>query len=129
MSLAYNTDFSKMPGLTMVQPPMQITLLNRFWPISVQDSQNVKADDVFSHETYNLPKAYEGKNLHLGDILDFLITRDDDWYTSRVLPWKMTDQISVMWNIFRFNKTMAIWNLIRGPRTLLQKLRPVQTAL
>ena len=56
---------------------------------------------------YNLPEAYKGKNLHLGDIMDFLITRTDDWYTSRVLPWRMTDQLSVEWNIFRFNKTMA----------------------
>ena len=39
--------------------------------------------------------------------MDFLITRTDDWYTSRVLPWRMTDQLSVTWNIFRFNKTMA----------------------
>ena len=39
--------------------------------------------------------------------MDFLITRTDDWYTSRVLPWRMTDQLSVEWNIFRFNKTMA----------------------
>ena len=108
MSLAYNTDFSKMPGLTHGSTTNADNPFEPFFgPISVQDSQNVKADDVFSHETYNLPKAYEGKNLHLGDILDFLITRDDDWYTSRVLPWKMTDQISVMWNIFRFNKTMA----------------------
>jgi hypothetical protein len=77
-----------------------------FGPVSVQDNQNVRADDVFSHETFNLPKAYEGKNLHLQDVIDFLVTREDDWYTSRVLPWKTTDQLSIKWNIFRFNKTM-----------------------
>lgn len=108
MSLAYNTDFSRLPGMTHGNTTNSDNPFEPFFgPISVQDNQNVKADDVFSHETYNLPKAYEGKNLHLGDILDFLITRDDDWYTSRVLPWRMTDQLSVTWNIFRFNKTMA----------------------
>ena len=108
MSLAYNTDFSKMPGLAHGSTTNSDNPFEPFFgPTSVQDNQNVKADDVFSHETYNLPKAYEGKNLHLGDIMDFLITRTDDWYTSRVLPWKMTDQLSVSWNVFRFNKTMA----------------------
>jgi len=38
------------------------------------------------------------------DIMDFLITRTDEWYTSRVCPWRMTDQINVSWNIWRFNK-------------------------
>ena len=108
MSLAYNQDFSKLPGLTTGSTTNSDNPFEPFFgPISVQDNQNVKAEDVYSHETYNLPKAYEGKNLHLGDIMDFLITRTDDWYTSRVLPWRMTDQLSVTWNIFRFNKTMA----------------------
>lgn len=108
MSLAYNQDFSKLPGLTTGSTTNSDNPFEPFFgPVSVQDNQNVRAEDVYSHETYNLPKAYEGKNLHLGDIMDFLITRTDDWYTSRVLPWRMTDQLSVTWNIFRFNKTMA----------------------
>ena len=108
MSLAYNTDFSKMPGLAHGSTTNSDNPFEPFFgPTSVQDNQNVKADDVFSHETYNLPKAYQGKNLHLGDIMDFLITRTDDWYTARVMPWRMTDQLSVQWNVFRFNKTMA----------------------
>ena len=41
------------------------------------------------------------------DIMDWLITRTDEWYTARVCPWRMTDQISVKWNVWRFNKTMA----------------------
>jgi len=123
MSLATNTDFSRMPGLTHGSTTNSDNPFEPFFgPISVQDSQNVKADDVFSHETYNLPKAYEGKNLHLEDILDFLITRDDDWYTSRVMPWKMTDQISVTWNIFRFNKTMLDLEPHQGvPRYVTQE--------
>ena len=107
MSLAYNTDFSKMPSLSTGATTSADNPFEPFFgPISVQDNQNVRAEDVFSHETYNLPKAYEGKNLHLQDVIDFLVTREDDWYTARVLPWKTTDQLSIKWNIFRFNKTM-----------------------
>lgn len=50
------------------------------------------------------PDAYKGKSAYMEDIMDFLITRTDEWYTSRVCPWRMTDQINVSWNIWRFNK-------------------------
>jgi len=64
------------------------------------------AEDKFAHETYNLPKAYEGKNKHLETVLDYLITEEDAWYTSEVLPWVLTEDLSVKWDIFRFNKTL-----------------------
>lgn len=68
--------------------------------------QKMLAEDKFAHETYNLPKAYEGKNKHLESVLDYLITEEDSWYTSVVLPWVLTDDLSVKWDIFRFNKTL-----------------------
>lgn len=68
--------------------------------------QKMLAEDKFAHETYNLPKAYEGKNKHLESVLDYLITQEDAWYTSVVLPWVLTDDLSVKWEIFRFNKTL-----------------------
>lgn len=68
--------------------------------------QKMLAEDRFAHETYNLPKAYEGKNKHLESVLDYLITEEDAWYTSAVLPWVLTDDLSVKWDIFRFNKTL-----------------------
>ena len=108
MSLSYNTDLSKMPALTTGHSHNADNPFEPFFgPVSVQDGQNVSADSVFAHETYNLPAAYKGRNLFLGDMLDFLITRTDDWYTSRVMPFRATDQIHVSWNVFRFNKTMA----------------------
>jgi hypothetical protein len=64
------------------------------------------AEDKFAHETYNLPKAYEGKNKHLESVLDYLITEENAWYTRDVLPWVLTDDLSVKWEIFRFNKTL-----------------------
>ena len=68
--------------------------------------QKMLAEDKFAHETYNLPKAYEGKNKHLESVLDYLITEEDAWYTKDVLPWVLTDDLSVRWDIFRFNKTL-----------------------
>jgi len=68
--------------------------------------QRMLAEDKFAHETYNLPKAYEGKNKHLESVLDYLITEEDAWYTSSILPWVLTDDLSVKWDIFRFNKTL-----------------------
>ena len=107
-TLASNKDFSTLPGLSTGHTTNADNPFEPFFgPSSVQDGQNVKAGDVFSHETYNLPDAYKGKSLFLEDILDWLVTRTDEWYTSRVCPWKMTDQLSVRWNIFRFNRTMA----------------------
>jgi len=68
--------------------------------------QKMLAEDKFAHETFNLPKAYEGKNKHLETVLDYLITEEDSWYTSAVLPWVLTEDLSVKWDIFRFNKTL-----------------------
>ena len=68
--------------------------------------QTMLAEDKFAHETFNLPKAYAGKNKHLETVLDYLITEEDAWYTSSVLPWVLTDDLSVKWDIFRFNKTL-----------------------
>ena len=68
--------------------------------------QKMLAEDKFAHETFNLPKAYEGKNKHLETVLDYLITEEDSWYTSVVLPWVLTEDLSVKWDIFRFNKTL-----------------------
>jgi len=64
------------------------------------------AEDKFAHETYNLPKAYEGKNKYLEKVIDYLVTNENDWYTSQVLPWVETDDLSIKWEIFRFNKTL-----------------------
>ena len=68
--------------------------------------QKMLAEDKFAHETFNLPKAYQGKNKHLETVLDYLITEEDAWYTSTVLPWVLTEDLSVKWDIFRFNKTL-----------------------
>lgn len=69
--------------------------------------ESMRADDQLSHESYNLPKAYEGKNKFLESVLDFKIRKEDEFYTSKLLPWEYTDDIHVKWEIFSFNRSIA----------------------
>ena len=72
------------------------------------------ASDAFAHETHNLPRAYVGRNKFLMATIDFLITKDDDWYTRHVLPWLYTEELHVKWNIWRFNRTMMDYEPEQG---------------
>jgi hypothetical protein len=69
--------------------------------------EDVRADDQLSHETFNLPKAYEGKNKRLEDILDFMIRKEDEFYTRELLPWEYTDDLHIVWDVWKFNRTLA----------------------
>ena len=92
-----------------------------FGPLRNSDIETLAADR-FAHETHNLPKAYEGRNKFLMSTIDFLITKDDDWYTSRVLPWEYTEELHVQWNVWRFNKTMMDYEPHQGvPRYVSQE--------
>ena len=66
----------------------------------------VRADDQLSHETYNLPKAYEGKNKRLEDILDFMIRTEDEFYTRELLPWEYTEDLHIAWDVWKFNRSL-----------------------
>jgi len=69
--------------------------------------EDVRADDQLSHETFNLPKAYEGKNKRLEDILDFMIRKEDEFYTRELLPWEYTEDLHITWDVWKFNRTLA----------------------
>ena len=69
--------------------------------------EKLRADDQLSHESLNLPEAYKGKNRFLEEVLDFKIRKEDEFYTSRLLPWQYTDDIHVKWDIFTFNRSIA----------------------
>ena len=69
--------------------------------------EEVRADDQLAHETYNLPKAYEGRNKRLEDILDFMIREEDEFYTRELLPWEYTEDLSITWDVWKFNRTLA----------------------
>ena len=68
--------------------------------------QRMLAEDKLSRETDTLPAAYLGKNKHLTDILDYMITNENEFYTSRLLPYVQTDDINIQWEIFKFDKTL-----------------------
>lgn len=86
--------------------PADVGALADFFGKLSPDRQKLLAEDVFARETFNLPKAYEGKNRFLENVLDYLITKEGDWYCTVALPWMQTDDLSVAWEIFRFNKTL-----------------------
>ena len=81
-------------------------LTNFFGPVHGHH-EGLRADDRLSHETYNLPRAYVGKNKYLEETLDFMIRKEDEFYTSRLLPWEFTDDLHISWEIFSFNRTLA----------------------
>ena len=70
--------------------------------------QRMLAEDKFAHDTYNLHKANEGKNKYLEIVIQFMITKDDDWYTRYVLPWVASDDLTLTWNIFRSRTLMDL---------------------
>ena len=67
----------------------------------------MRADDQLSHETYNLPVAYQGKNKFLERILDYKIRQEDEFWTRDLLPWELSDASHIIWEIFSFNRTLA----------------------
>ena len=68
---------------------------------------DLRADAKARHESYNLPEAYKGKSKHLEDVLDFMRHDEDEFYTTKLLPWELTDDIHIQWQIFRFDRTLA----------------------
>jgi hypothetical protein len=96
------------PGASMAGdgPGGHVSNLKHYFGEVAPQYQKMLAEDKFAHETYNLPKAYEGKNKYLEKVIDYLVTNENDWYTSQVLPWVETDDLHMKWEIFRFNKTL-----------------------
>lgn len=70
-------------------------------------AQEMRADQQLAHETYNLPESYKGRNLFLERVLDYKIRKEDEFYTSKLLPWEYTDDLHVAWEVFSFNRTLA----------------------
>ncbi len=60
--------------------------------------------DKYDRHNYNLPEAYVGQNLTVAQTLDELIYTDENYYTSELLPYEFTDQVSVQWDKWEFNE-------------------------
>ena len=68
---------------------------------------NTSAGAAYPHESYALPFAYQGRNLFLSSVLDFLITSNDNFLITEICPVVQTDEIHVAWNTFKFDRVMA----------------------
>ena len=54
--------------------------------------------------TWNMPDAYEGRNLFIKDTIeDWLWTADQTYYTEVILPWQVTDDIHLEWTTWEAN--------------------------
>lgn len=60
--------------------------------------------DKYDRHNYNLPEAYIGKNLQLSQTIDELIYTDETFYTSVLLPFNFTDNLSITWDKWEFNE-------------------------
>ena len=96
--------------------------LTNFFGPTAGHHEALRADDKLSHETYNLPRAYVGKNKYLEETLDFMIRKEDEFYTRSLLPWAYTDELHIAWEIFSFNRTLADLEPHQGlPRFVTQE--------
>jgi hypothetical protein len=92
-----------------------------FGPLPPDYAAKMRAADHYPNETWALPEAYEGRNLFLATILDFLI-KSKDRFEFKILPWKQTDELHVSWNVFQFNRTLAGYEPELGvPRLVTQE--------
>ena len=66
----------------------------------------VKTDPYARQANQNLalPDFYKGKSSFLGQTIEMQILNEDDWYTSVMLPIKVTDEISFSWNKWTFDQ-------------------------
>ncbi len=54
--------------------------------------------DKYDRHNYSLPEAYVGQNKTLAQTIDELIYTEETFYTTELLPYSFTDQISVAWD-------------------------------
>ena len=81
-------------------------LVDFFGPFRGSDEM-IRADDKLSMEAYDMPVAYRGKNKRLESVLDFLIHEEDEFYTKLLLPWEFTEDINIVFDVFKFDRTLA----------------------
>ena len=81
----------------------------------------VEKKDRYPHETYNLPKAYEGKNIYLERQIWWMLNQAE-FFVDKLCPWQQTEQLHVKWDIWKFNHTLADLEPEQGvPRFVTQE--------
>ena len=82
---------------------------------------NVEDKDRYPHETFNLPKAYEGKNKYLERQIWWMMSQAE-FFIDKLCPWEQTDALHVKWDIWKFNHTLADLEPEQGvPRFITQE--------
>lgn len=68
---------------------------------------SVSRTDNYQHrnvDVWTLPENYKGQNLVLRDTIeDWMWTADQNFYTQRLMPWRVTEQVSIKWEQFEAN--------------------------
>lgn len=69
---------------------------------------NINARDARSADRRDLPHAYVGKNVHLQEIMDGTIFGNKtSWYTTLALPYEHTDDMTISWSVWTFDKKVV----------------------
>ena len=98
-------------------------------PLDSTQMGGARADDRYPHETFNLPKAYEGKNKYLETQIWWMLNQAE-FLVDKLCPWELTDQLSVEWEIWKFNNTMADYEPEQGvPRYVTSEQESHRDAL
>ena len=73
-----------------------------------QGSLSVNPFDKTSFTNYAYPEAVKDSSLRVrDDITGFVLDNSLEWYTTVVLPWAQTDQMSIHWNEWHFDNSLA----------------------
>lgn len=67
--------------------------------------QQTAARDL-TRRNEDLPYAYLGKNYHLEDVLEGMVSLDNGWPTTLCLPLFFTDNMNFEWNIIKFDQSL-----------------------
>lgn len=84
------------------------------------------AYDRLASASDTLPDAYKGQSLFLRDTIEGFIREANEWYTTVALPWAYTDQQTVQWTEWRFNKTLATYVPHEGVSRMVTHSRSMQ---
>jgi len=69
-------------------------------------TSQVTAADHYPRTNQTLPDAYRGSNLFVADTIEGLVRTDNEPWTTIILPWLLTDELSIKFNTFEFNRTL-----------------------
>lgn len=80
-------------------------------------------------DVWSMPENYKGQNLVLRDTLeDWMFTADQNVYTQRLLPWRVTDQVSLQWEQFEANAHIMPMVAYMTPSPLVTQKRKFMRA-